>query len=309
MPPKTDCAGVELKKSIIMKIKNVMQKNRNLNNFKMEKFFYGALMVVALSLSQVANAQINLEHTFNGNATHYGSGSMIGNNTGADLYGYVQNSSNQIMLYNEDYSLYKAITITPPAGYNINSSISFVSKSLFNSDNKIEFIVTFINPSALQQGGDYNTYCSCKMYNEDGSLIKDFGTSYQVLPWSIVKTSSGDFKLLILRHVYNTTPSVYYDLYTDVYSLSGTLPLSVSVQNNMQFQPPYPNPANATITLPYQLKQGEISQMNIYNINGQLIETKQIGYDYDKVLLNVSSYTKGVYIYQVNGISNRFIVE
>jgi len=70
----------------------------------------------------------------------------------------------------------------------------------------------------------------------------------------------------------------------------------------------YPNPANTTITLPYQLKQGEKSAMHIYNINGQLVETKQVDYVFDKILLNVSSYASGTYFYEVNGVSNKFIV-
>ena len=290
-----------------------METRNHLTNEKMLKILakginirISILLISFIAFNLSVNAQINLEHTFDGLVTHYGSGGLIGNNTGVNLYGYTKNSSNQVLFYNEDYSLYKTITITPPTGYN-NSSISFVSKNLFNSDDKIEFIIAFINPNALQQGGDYNTYYSSKIYNEDGNLIKDFGTSYQIIPSGIVNISNGQFKLLIHRYVYNTNSIIITS--TEIYSLPGTLPNSISEQSNTQFHLPYPNPANTTITLPYQLKHGEISKMNIYNINGQLIETKHIGYNFDKILLNVSTYIKGVYIYEVNGISNRFIVE
>jgi len=70
----------------------------------------------------------------------------------------------------------------------------------------------------------------------------------------------------------------------------------------------YPNPAKTTINLPYRLKQGETSVMNIYNANGQLMETKKIDFVFDKIQLNVSGYTKGIYFYEVNGVSNKFIV-
>ena len=49
--------------------------------------------------------------------------------------------------------------------------------------------------------------------------------------------------------------------------------------------------------------------MRISNIQGQLVELKQIDYVFDKIILNVSNYSKGVYIYEVNGVSNKFVVE
>jgi hypothetical protein len=63
-----------------------------------------------------------------------------------------------------------------------------------------------------------------------------------------------------------------------------------------------------TISLPYKLQQGETSVMRILNTNGQLIETKNIGSDFEQIQLNVSNYRKGMYIYEVNGVSQRFVV-
>jgi len=72
---------------------------------------------------------------------------------------------------------------------------------------------------------------------------------------------------------------------------------------------PYPNPTNTAINLPYNLEKGETSVMRISSITGQLVEIIQIDFTADKILLNVSGYAKGVYLYEVNGVSNRFIVE
>ena len=52
-----------------------------------------------------------------------------------------------------------------------------------------------------------------------------------------------------------------------------------------------------------------MSIMNIFNTKGQLIEAKQIDFSFDKILLNISNYSKGVYLYEVNGISKRFVVD
>ncbi len=46
--------------------------------------------------------------------------------------------------------------------------------------------------------------------------------------------------------------------------------------------------------------------MNIYGINVELIESKRIDSVFDKILLDVSGYAKGTYLYEVNGASNRF---
>jgi len=276
-----------------------MQEKRNLNSLKMKKKFHTSLIVIILGFSQVANAQINLEHTFSGQVTYQGTYFY---NTGLNLFLHTNTTTNQVRLYNEDYSLYKTISITPPSNYNF-AGVSLLSKNLFNSDNKLEFIATFFNPNVLSEN-NHNSYNFCRIINEEGQVIKDFNKSYTLSP-SVIKLSNGQWKLSLTRSLY-PTPVTYT---TEIYSLPGTLPNSISEQGYNPLQPAYPNPAHTIITLPYQLKQGEFSTMNIYNINGQLVETKQLGCDFDKILLNVSNYTKGMYIYEVKGVSNKFIVE
>jgi len=251
-------------------------------------------MLVFVGLCLSAKAQINLEHTFNNEHVFYE------NRFDVELFHCTNN--NQIKLYNTDYSLYKTVNITPPIGYTFSGGFNF-SKKLFNDDNKIEFTANFFK----NEGGII--YYNIRLYNEDGTMLKDFGEHPYTIIASVIKINE-QYKLSIYKYA---TPSV--NAITEIYSLPGTLPsnptepINNSSTSYNQLQTAYPNPANAVITLPYQLKQGEFSTMHIYNTNGQLIETKQIGYDFDKILLNVSGYTKGVYFYEVNGVSNKFIVE
>ena len=247
-----------------------------------------------VGLSFGTKAQINLEHTFDGNAT-FGYKSF---EPEINLHVSVNYPINQIKLYNEDYSLYKCVNINMPIidGYLILNCIC--SKTLFNTNGKIAFLIDFFSYSQSE-----NLVQTCRIYDEDGFLIKDLGFAY-TLSSSIIKTLNGQFKL----RIYKGISGAGYK--TEIYSLPGyATPTSIVTSTENNILPPFPNPANAIITLPYQLKQGEMSVMNIYNSNGQLIETKQIGSDFDKILLNVSGYTKGMYVYEVNGVSNRFVVE
>ena len=256
-------------------------------NFEMKKnvsfYLICSMAVVSMFLcSGTGNAQINLQHTFDGGYVSFAGGYVYNNDAGC-YYTSSSITNGQVKLYNADFSLYKTINV-PNA-----QVVNCVTRNLFNSDRKIEFYVYTYNTNT----GIFHSY----LYNEDGTVIKDFGDGSS--GGGVIKVN-GQFKLFVNR-LLNSTYT------TDIYSLPGTVS-AVPSQNVNEMQFPYPNPANSIITLPYQLKQGEISEMHIYNISGKLIETKHIDFVFDKILLNVSNYPKGEYIYEVNGVSNKFIV-
>ena len=262
---------------------------------KFKTIFTCMVTVNMLLFLQTTNAQINLEHTFEESV--YPASSYYGDND--ILINYSDNDGNrQYKLFNADYSLHKIIDISLfggyPDGYN-SFSVNNFTRKLFNDDNKIEFIVDFMN---------FETYSSIlRIYNEDGTIIKDFGETSIFSSCTIYKIGEEN-KLFRFTSDMNTDSHT-----TEIYSLPGKISNIVPIAGNSFSQPPYPNPANSTITLPYQLRQGEISTMHIYSINGQLIESKQIDSIFDKILLNVSNYRKGIYLYEVNGESKRFIVK
>ena len=169
--------------------------------------------------------------------------------------------------------------------------------------NKVTFFVIFSNPNHP----DVNLRANLTLYNEDGIMIKDFGYGQTLVLLGIHLISNGKYRLSIFRSIINPQP---YEatILTEIYSLPGNPPSGTASPRASVNQYPYPNPASSTITLPYQLARGEVSAMHIYSLNGQLIETKQIDATFDKILLNVSNYTKGTYLYEVNGTSNIFII-
>jgi hypothetical protein len=246
-----------------------------------------------LLCSQTIKAQITLEHTFNDYVEF--SGTHMGYDYRGDVGLFIYQDCNQIKLYNTDYSLYKSINISL-ADYDC-FSVYYFTKELFNNDNKIEFLVMFEKWDET----DWKLTCKSILYNEDATILKDFGESIDGFTHLIYKVEE-QYKLFVYRTDSDGKTT------TEIYSLPGkTTSIAPPTGNNIS-KSPYPNPTNATITLPYKLNQGETSMMHIYNTNGQLIETQQIDAAFDKILLNVSRYTKGMYLYEVNGVSKRFVV-
>jgi hypothetical protein len=252
---------------------------------------------------QTVNAQINLEHTFDGTVTWTGGSHVEQDLYPANSYYYTGVSANSyvVKIYNADYSIRSNNTynFTPPAGYKV-SAVS-MSRKVFNTDDNYEFLVTYQKTDNLYN----NTNEKIILHNQNGSTIKDFGFAYSLYAYPYFHIANNHYRLIVVKTYFDGSN---FTQQAEIYSAPGTPPTGVSNIRASEVQSPYPNPANSTITLPYQLKQGEMSVMQIFNINGQLIETKQIDYIFDKILLNVSEYTKGVYIYVVNGVSNRFIV-
>jgi len=243
-----------------------------------------------ISLTFHSNAQISLENTFN-----------LGTNT--NMYWFETNSkglmwledpqdtiSNQVKIYNEDYSLYKVVTLPRPKGY--NSYVHFMSEQLFNTNNLIEFICSYIYSKNPDIG------VKIILYDENATVLKDFGTSYGDWWPLLINGNSGKSKLVLHR---NSSA-------LEVYSFSGSMPNYISELKVGNLQSAFPNPSKTTINLPYSLEKGQTSTMRIYKTNGQLIDLKQIGSAFDKIILNVDSYQSGTYIYEYNGISKKFIV-
>ena len=272
--------------------------NHSKNRAKSKKLIFTTLIFVAFMYSQNLRAQITLEHTFY--AANYSVNPVI-------LYEnvnlFVWYEANQVKLYNTDYSLYKTITVPLPSN-NYYISEVLLPNTVYSTNGKIGFVVIFFSDV------DYPKSAGARIYDEDAALLIDLGFSSS-LPKniSIHKVNNNQYCFSISKE--KEMDGSGGD--TEIYSLPGKPSIvnednSMAINGNYNVQQPYPNPAKTAISLPYQLKQGETSVMHIYNTNGQLMETKQIDSVFDKILLNVSDYAKGIYFYEVNGVSNRFVV-
>lgn len=257
------------------------------------------LSFIIILLSTVAiNAQLLKEGSCVTNdelmrVTKYGIGDNEGGNilqSNVEKY-YILNNNQTVTFYNLDCSIYKIVKINYPQGQQY-SVPQYVTTNLFNNDDLIEFIYSYTDPISLQN----HTY----LINENGVVLYDFNDESIA---SIFSTPSGQLKLLTSKYDKSTQT-----LINTTYSLSAFLPSSVNPIHIVQ-NIPYPNPSKNIVNLPYQLEQGKQATMNIYNINGKQITTKQIDSSFDKIRLDVSGYTKGMYVYEYNGKKGKFLVE
>jgi hypothetical protein len=249
------------------------------------------LILLILLVDVICKAQITLEHKF------YGNTNWFQTTSGLKYYSIINGdsvSNREIIIYNSDYSIYKAIPINYDPPYYDIVGICFASDKLFNSDNLIEFIIEFGSGDGID---------AAKLYNENGTQLFDFGScSFLSVYLDCNKT-----KLLIRNRNYNGVIGLPDSCY--IYSLPGQMLTAIATNNTETLMKlAYPNPTKNTITLPYNLQPGETSIIRIYNANGILIYTKMIDSNFDRIQLNVKNYSSGIYFYEINGKTSKFIV-
>lgn len=231
--------------------------------------------------------KIALEHSFNTYIFSTVTENVENNNV--EKYIIYDKTSNQVKIYNLDYSLYKNVNVNFPNQYNI-SHLSLPTIKLFNNDDLIEFVVSLYNSENIQ----YNTV----LYNENGNILKEFK---DVSSFTVFTTTIGDIKIWAVKQTVNGAHS-------EIYSLNNSVS-SMQKSHIDEIKSAYPNPAITKITLPYQLDSGEQTVMHIYSLTGQLLKAIQIDYNFDKIELDVSDFNAGEYIYEYKGISNKFNVK
>ncbi len=143
------------------------------------------------------------------------------------------------------------------------------------------------------------------LINEDGTKLNDFGNAYS---WSGGYASyNGDNHLNVNKMLIDANYNVSYT--TIIYNCSGTGSLGVSQPNNTELGAAFPNPANNTITLPYKLNNKVCSEIHIFDANGHLLSSIPVGAHFNEIKLDISSFPAGIYIYECDGITNRFVVQ
>ena len=250
-------------------------------------------VMLAVTFSQ---AQIALEHSFKFNLrTPYEIIDLNGYTLG-NLFAYRDENGALVCIDAITYDEIARVTISGMNSYDM------IAKNIYSTDGLIGFIAT---DGGNKDGG--HAY----VYNQNGIMLADLGGDVEFI--KIIQIASA-YKLIVYRYgEYKEIvdgQEIWTSKYqTDVYSLPGN-GTSTDVNNvpAKQFAKPYPNPTHGTINLPYELSS-TTGQMQIFDINGRLMETRLISRQQDVLELNTTNYPAGMYFYQVEGTSQSFIVE
>ena len=97
--------------------------------------------------------------------------------------------------------------------------------------------------------------------------------------------------------------TIFVFIFTEIYYILGVDNTSENVVDSSKV--PFPNPANQIINIPCESQRDAI--ISIFDINGKLIESKQVNCSNEGFLLDVTNYPSGIYIYECDGERNRFI--
>ncbi len=243
------------------------------------------LLVALLMATFFSQAQIVNEHDYTGSTTL----AKLANS--GDKYYTMDWTNNQCQLYNIDHSLWKTISVPVPSGMYLYD-ITHVSETLFNLDTKVELAYVYY---AYDTTMYYYTYAT-RVINEDGlELLSIPGSSI-----SEVKSVTGNgTKLIAWVYDYSVLP---YTIHTIVYSLPGQqVSDGPDLQGaNVRTGQAYPNPAQSTVTIPYNIPEGPNSgEIILSDGNGRIIRTFVIGSTFSNLQISTAGWPRGVYYYKI----------
>jgi len=270
----------------------------------MKQLYYFLLLLI---IPFTAKAQITLEHTFSMKSElnkdpHERFGDIFDVTWGDPTKGYyiINTLNNEVTIYNIDYSITKTFTAPTVEGLDL-STIIIASTYAFNADENVEFIIDY----GKRVNGRYKY--AVVVCDDDGQILHQFTDAYSA--W-LFKTPDDALKLKVNKIVYDeiSDTEYYRTNQCEIYKLPGQISTRNAQLKSARVDPAYPNPARQTVNLPYHLENGQTTTMQIFSINGKLMEQKQIDGHFDKIVLNVNHYQPGQYIYEYNGKSNRFTV-
>lgn len=252
----------------------------------MKKFLFSTAILAA----NCVFGQMNLEHTYTSDGSHWDVYSD--NSTSHYLIG---RGNNTFDIYTASHTLYKTLTPNIPNTYmyipELLKDNYSISKHIFNTDNKLEFILTFLN----NQGGQRLML----IINEDGDIIKQFGNDYHSVYQVFHDAVSNQNKFVISK-------SSGANTITEVYALptSTLTTLEIQTQNNNKLSA-FPVPANKLLTILNPGNGG--NNVQVYDVSGKMVLHKSFGSGEKSISLDVESLQAGVYLYKIGDQSSRFI--
>lgn len=259
----------------------------------MRKIIFG--LIATASISNLSFGQATLENTYTTKDVNYQQSNAF--KTDAGLNYYTVEGTNVMKIYNSTHNLTNTITIPIDSGYELNG-IFGASDKLFNTDALTEFLVF-----TLIENASGRTY-KLTLINQNGTILQQLGNRGDA---QIIKGTTGNYKLITIKSLFDTVPNSANNLY-DVWSLPGTSLGTVLLNKNASSFLGFPNPTENQITITNNLENGQSGTLEIFDVNGKkVIQRNVIGEENGKINLDTTELSNGIYIYKLNGQTNRFI--
>lgn len=284
----------------VYKLAIIARRNKLLTETKIKYIMKKITLCFTLFSLQFVFSQIALEHTYPNSFAK-----MIGINLSNSGFKYrvVNLTTNQVILYNLDHSIFKTMSFSTYPGAN-SITVWYVSENTFDLDNEVEFMAYYGTDGPGQQ----QVYVT-RIYNETGTILFEKigetpvwvseGEPYDAIN-AIYSTSSGT-KMILNSSIDNSA---------NIYSLPGSLPLAINEIISPEFNSEiklFPNPTkNNKISIAYTLPENvKIGKVNIYNTAGQIIKTFNVDNNFSTIELNTENLASGTYVCEVLGNSKR----
>jgi hypothetical protein len=262
--------------------------NINLKPIKiMRKIIFGLIITIAISNSSFGQAI--LEQSYLTKGWDYDRFNSFITQSGVNYF-TLDKSTATLKLFNSSHTLFKTVIIPLAPGYEL-TNISTVNDILFNSDTFIEFI-------AFSQSG---TTRRATLVNENSIVLQEFGNKREA---NIIKVGAS-YKMITMIEPFEIPGAT--DFQFDVYSLPGTTlnVTSNTIDENLFFG--YPNPTQNFISITNNLQIGQNGILEIFDMNGKKLLEKNVRGENSEINIDVTEFTTGVYIYKLNGKTNRFV--
>lgn len=255
-------------------------------------------ILLVLALTSHLKAQILHEHTYQeanmgGTDRHL---ELVELDSGEFKYILVDYGESEFTLYNLNHSIYEYVSLPvvwTPGAYNIH----MVSRSLFDCDtSNIEYLLShYCLPHPCSAGG------YVEIFRTDGSSIfysdsaaYRFGTgSSSNLRYPIQSTPEGTKMMLD----YAGSGQVR------VFSLCGELLVSNQASTSVLPTSLYPNPARNSVTIDYDLPEGETATISLFSMAGQLVRSFNVDSNFDSLIIDTSGLNPGQYQCRVQTVS------
>ena len=252
-------------------------------------------LIASALITNLCYGQATLEHSYTTKGFEYDNCNSFKTKSGINYF-TLDDTTNTLRFFDSNHNLFKTVIIPVSPGYTLNR-ISTINDVLFNSDDLIEFIIF----------SDSNTSSIAKttLINENAVILQEFGNKQDAL---VIKGIGGTYKLITYLEPFGQIPATTNYAF-DVYKLPGTTLNTVTNKIDENSFIGYPNPATNRMTITNPLKNGENETLEVFDINGKKVLQKNISGGNPEINLDVTNLKRGVYIYSLNGKTNKFIKE